>query len=90
MNNPQETLKQFAGHVSRYTINLNERVSKEENCTILRGGNAIVYSGILRPGGTRVAIKAARGGLPGEERVIKFSKKFISGRNSAMKTLFRC
>ncbi|KAI6010923.1 kinase-like domain-containing protein [Pisolithus orientalis] len=71
MNNPQETLKQFAGHASRYAINLNERISKEENCTILRGGNAIVYSGILRPGGTRVAIKAARGGLPGEERVIK-------------------
>ncbi|KAI6010924.1 kinase-like domain-containing protein [Pisolithus orientalis] len=74
MNNPQETLKQFAERASRYAINLNGQVNKEDNCTILCGGNAIVYSGILRCHGTtcqtRVAIKAARG-LSSDERMIR-------------------
>ncbi|KAI6094564.1 kinase-like domain-containing protein [Pisolithus sp. B1] len=71
MDSSQDILRQFAERASRYAINLNGRVRQEENCTVSRGGNAIVYSGILRPEGTRVAIKAARGVLPSDEPAIK-------------------
>ncbi|KAI5993360.1 kinase-like domain-containing protein [Pisolithus marmoratus] len=69
MDNPRETLRQLAERARRYTIDLDGRVSRT-TCAI-RGGNAIVYQGTLQPDGTRVAIKTARGGLPGDTDVIK-------------------
>ncbi|KAG6332057.1 hypothetical protein ID866_7034 [Astraeus odoratus] len=37
----------------------------------MRGGYANVYSGMIRPEGTQVAIKTARGGIPGDVNIIK-------------------
>ncbi|KAI6044492.1 kinase-like domain-containing protein [Pisolithus marmoratus] len=69
MNNPRETLGQLAEHAHSYTINLDGRVCRDI-CAI-RGGNAMVYQGTLQPDGTSVAIKTARGGLSGDEGMIK-------------------
>lgn len=71
MDNPQDALRQFAERASRYSFDLNGKVRKEDNYVALRGGYAIVYSGILQPDGSRVAIKTARGSLPGDESTIK-------------------
>ncbi|KAI5993357.1 kinase-like domain-containing protein [Pisolithus marmoratus] len=70
MDDPQETLMQYAERASRYAINLQGRVLKTKR-VIPHGGNAIVFQGTLQPDGTRVAIKTPRGGPPSDERTIK-------------------
>ncbi|KAI6040074.1 kinase-like domain-containing protein [Pisolithus marmoratus] len=69
MANPRETLRQLAERARRSTINLDGRVSRT-TCAI-RGGNAVVYQGILQPDGTRVALKTARGELSGDTDMIR-------------------
>ena len=49
-----ETLSQRA---SRYCINLNGLVDREDGISPLRGSTAVVYRGTLRQGGIKVAIK---------------------------------
>ncbi|KAI6044494.1 kinase-like domain-containing protein [Pisolithus marmoratus] len=71
MISPRETLGQYAERASRYAINLNGQVCKEDNGAALPGGNAIVYPGFLSPHGTRVAIKVPRSAPPNDERVIR-------------------
>ncbi|KAI6167283.1 kinase-like domain-containing protein [Pisolithus thermaeus] len=70
MDNPRQTLNRFAERAHRYAPNLEGRLCRA-TCTILRGGNATVYRGTLQPGEKSVAIKTARGGLPGDEHIIK-------------------
>ncbi|KAI6044496.1 kinase-like domain-containing protein [Pisolithus marmoratus] len=70
MDNPQETLMQYAERASRYAINLQGRILKT-NRVNPHGGNAIVFQGTLQPDGTRVAIKTPRGGPPSDEGTIK-------------------
>ncbi|KAI6101175.1 kinase-like domain-containing protein [Pisolithus sp. B1] len=65
-------LEEFARRASRYRggeINLNGKVTKND-WVVVRGGYATVFRGVLNPTGRRVAIKTARGGLPGDEETI--------------------
>ncbi|KAG6329386.1 hypothetical protein ID866_9703 [Astraeus odoratus] len=73
---PRTALQDLAQRASRYrdNINLDGRLVRDDS-TVVRGGYATVYPGILRTEGTRegikVAIKTARGGPPGDEETIK-------------------
>ncbi|KAI6124891.1 kinase-like domain-containing protein [Pisolithus croceorrhizus] len=65
-------LEEFGRRASRYRggeINLNGKVAKNDWVAV-RGGYATVFRGVLNPTGRRVAIKTARGGLPGDEETI--------------------
>lgn len=73
-SDPRPSLNDFAKRARRYSINLNGRVVRDES-RLIRGGFAFVYKGTLLPEKTEVAIKTARGGLPGEERLIKRALK---------------
>ncbi|KAI6014107.1 kinase-like domain-containing protein [Pisolithus microcarpus] len=67
-----QNLEEFARRASRYRggeINLNGKVTKHDSIAV-RGGYATVFRGVLNPTGRRVAIKTARGGLPGDEETI--------------------
>ncbi|KIM61222.1 hypothetical protein SCLCIDRAFT_1216116 [Scleroderma citrinum Foug A] len=79
---PRPLLVELATRASRYSVNLDESVSKD-SVYCLRGGYATVTSGILQPreeeliegaGPIKVAIKTPRGGFPGD---VKTVKKFL-------------
>ncbi|KAI5993358.1 kinase-like domain-containing protein [Pisolithus marmoratus] len=70
LENLRETLRQFTKRASRYSIDLNGRVSRS-TFAVPRGGHAIVYRGVLQPDGTSVAIKTPRGGLSNDEQTIQ-------------------
>jgi len=75
-SDPRPSLNDFAKRATQYSINLNGRVVRDES-RLIRGGFAFVYKGTLLPEKKEVAIKTARGGLPGEERLIKVRSLFI-------------
>jgi len=80
-SDPRPSLNDFAERARQYSINLNGRTVRDES-RLIRGGFAFVYKGTLLPENTEVAIKTARGGLPGEERLIKVRSLFILYSNS--------
>ena len=67
---PRNSLKELACRASRYSINLDGRVTIDMNF-VLRGAYAFVRQGTLHPGKTKVAVKTARGGPPGDLETIK-------------------
>ncbi|KIM53495.1 hypothetical protein SCLCIDRAFT_31840 [Scleroderma citrinum Foug A] len=83
-SDPREVLKELAKRALRYSINLDGLVDKD-NVSLVRGGFAVVSSGILRREGVlieraglygnsktiKVAIKTPRGGFPGDVETIK-------------------
>lgn len=70
MSNPQKILNYLVERASRYAINLNGQVYKDAD-VFLRGGNAMVYPGILQPDGRKVAIKTPRNDYPTDQHTIK-------------------
>ncbi|KAI6044497.1 kinase-like domain-containing protein [Pisolithus marmoratus] len=69
---PTHALGEFAQRASRYRggeINLNGMVTRDDR-VVVRGGYATVFRGVLNPQGWRVAIKTARGEIPGDEDTI--------------------
>ncbi|KIM70601.1 hypothetical protein SCLCIDRAFT_1206733 [Scleroderma citrinum Foug A] len=58
-----ETLPHFQRLAQRaldHSINLNDRVDRDESFRSLHGGHAIVYKGTINPEGTQVAVKSLR------------------------------
>ncbi|KAI5987895.1 kinase-like domain-containing protein [Pisolithus albus] len=66
----REILCEFSERASKYTINLNGRIRREQE-PYTRGGNAFVYHGTLSPWGTTVAIKTALGVPQADKKTIK-------------------
>ncbi|KAI5984986.1 kinase-like domain-containing protein [Pisolithus orientalis] len=64
-------LRRLSEQASRYSINLDGRISRNLGSSPLRGGTAVVYQGTLIPYDTRVAIKAFRCTLLGSEADLK-------------------
>lgn len=62
-------LEQIVKHASRYTINLNSRLTRDSTSRPLRGSFADVYPGTLLPQ-TKVAIKVIRSEPPLDEEAI--------------------
>jgi len=70
-------LEELAEQATEYCINLNELVDRDPMASF-RGGNALVYQGILRPRGTCVAVKTILGALPDNLKTIKVDLLFLS------------
>lgn len=64
-------LDELSQRASRYSINLNGRISRTLGRNPLRGGTASVSHGTLIPEGTEVAIKTFFTALPGSETELK-------------------
>ena len=53
----------------RYSRNLNGEIDYDACHAITSTGNSIIYQGILRPSGTKVAVKTITGFRPGSRMV---------------------
>lgn len=56
---------------SRYSVNLDEHLDKDEIMATITTAHTLIYRGMLRPSGTEVAIKMVRGSFPGDADAIK-------------------
>ncbi|KAG6333051.1 hypothetical protein ID866_6040 [Astraeus odoratus] len=70
--NVSTALQELSQRAARYSINLDDRVDRDVTQRPLRGGNAFVYQGTLRPNGLKVAVKTIRSGPPEEMDFIKY------------------
>ena len=59
-------LKMLSDRASRYSINLNGQIDLDLGKDPLYGGTALVYRGILRQDGAKIAVKTSRFGPPGD------------------------
>ena len=59
-------LEELADRASRYSINLNGQIDLDPGKSPLRGSTALVYRGILRPDGAKIAVKTFCFGPPGD------------------------
>ena len=64
------SLERFAQRALRYCVNLDGLVDRHE-ARVLRGGQARVYEGTLRPKGIKVAVKMIGFGLPESDAIIE-------------------
>ncbi|KAL4072439.1 kinase-like domain-containing protein [Scleroderma yunnanense] len=64
-------LEDLSQRASRYCINLNELVDRDDTFPPLRGSSALVYRGTLRREGAKVAVKTFRSGPSGNEATLK-------------------
>lgn len=71
-SDPREVLKELAKRALRYSINLDGLVDKD-NVSLVRGGFAVVSSGILR----REGVLIERAGLYGNSKTIKVNLRSI-------------
>ncbi|KIO08790.1 hypothetical protein M404DRAFT_326328 [Pisolithus tinctorius Marx 270] len=72
-------LHELSERASRYSVNLNGRVSRTLGRNPLRGGTACVYHGTLKPEGTEVAIKTfycTRSGSEADLKSFPFKRLF--------------
>ncbi|KAL4073702.1 kinase-like domain-containing protein [Scleroderma citrinum] len=67
---PPSVLLELSQRATRYSINLNDWVDRDMTERPLRGCNAFVYQGTLRPEGLKVAVKTIRSGPPGDPEAI--------------------
>jgi len=63
---PPTALLELSRRAERYSINLNGRIDRDMIQMPIRGGNAFVYQGTLRPNKLKVAVKTIRSGPPGD------------------------
>jgi len=75
---PRLRLERISRSASGYSINLNDQVERVLSRGPLRGSRALVYHGIVRPTGKKVAIKVFRFGPPSDENSIKVGIFFLS------------
>jgi len=75
---PRLRLERISRSASGYSINLNDQVDRVLSRGPLRGSRALVYNGIVRPTGKKVAIKVFRFGPPSDENSIKVGIFFLS------------
>lgn len=68
-------LEELSRRASRYCINLNKLVDRDERFTARHGSSALVYRGTLRPRGSKVAIKTFRLG-PSNDAVPALKRVF--------------
>jgi len=64
------SLERFAQRALRYCVNLDGFVDRHET-RVLRGGQARVYEGTLRPRGIKVAVKTMSSGPPDSDAIIE-------------------
>lgn len=70
---PPAALLELSQRAERYSINLNGRIDRDMIQRPIRGGNAFVYQGTLRPNRLKVAVKTIRSGPPGDLQSIGVS-----------------
>lgn len=68
---PPTALLELSRRAERYSINLNGRIDRDMIQMPIRGGNAFVYQGTLRPNKLKVAVKTIRSGPPGDLESIR-------------------
>ena len=64
-------LKELSDRASRYSINLNGQIDLDLRKDPLHGGTALVYRGILRRDGAKIAVKTFRFGPAGDTDSLK-------------------
>lgn len=70
---PRLRLEVISKEASRYNVSLDDQVDRVPSWGPSRGSRALVYQGIRRLTGERVAVKVFRFGPPSNERSVKVS-----------------
>jgi len=68
---PRLRLERISTGASGYSINLGDQVDRILLWPPLRGSRALVYHGIMRSTGQKLAIKVFRFGPPSDEKSVK-------------------